>query len=170
MFINGFLFHVLAKQCDEQPTKQPEELEKKHVVKMLFFFAIWWTLAGFLNCVNAFSPRSSRSFIAKSFYDFTLGALFGVQAVIFVHYGIGFFVPQQDDSLFIRVIAFTLNVFGTIVYGLFFWIICTIWMLVRQQQARDKKRLLLVTKLQGMPFSRLAFDSEMQCIICFTNF
>ena len=134
MLINSFLFNVLASQCKAKDTKQkPEESEKNHVVKMLYFFSIWWTLAGILHFVNAFSVRSQRGLLTKAFYDFTLGAMFGVQAVIFVHYGIGFFVPAQEESTLIRVIACTLNVFGVLIYSAILWLVCTIWMLVRQQ-------------------------------------
>lgn len=70
----------------------------------------------------------------------------------------------------IRVIACCLNVFGVIIYLAISWLGCTICYMLRQQHNANQKRLLLVSQLQSFPFSQLAFDNEMQCIICFTNF
>lgn len=148
MFINAYLFQVIAQQCIDAETKQlPDEYEKKHVVKMLAYFSIQWALAGILNMINAFSPRSNRGWCTKHLYDFLLGAMFGVHAVILVHYGIGFFVPNQDESTLIRAIALTLNIFGALIYLSITWIICFICYMIRKQSQADKKRLLLVSQL-----------------------
>lgn len=171
MFINAFLFQVIAQQCIDAETKQlPDEYEKKHVVKMLAYFSIQWALAGMLNLLNACSPRAHRGWFVKYLYDFMLGAMFGVQLVIFVHYGIGFFVPSQDGSLLIRAIALTLNIIGAFIYLSITWLVCYICILLRKQSQADKKRLLLVSQLQTIPFGRLAFDVEMSCSICLANF
>jgi hypothetical protein len=73
--------------------------------------------------------------------------MFGVHGVILVHYGIGFFVPAQDESTLIRAIAMTLNIIGGFIYFSIIWIVCFIGYLLRKQSQADRKRLLLVSQL-----------------------
>lgn len=65
--------------------------------------------------------------------------------VIFIHYGIGFFVPAQENSTVIRCFAITLNLLGAIIYitvfSLIFWIIKT----MREHNLANQRRLTLVS-------------------------
>ena len=59
---------------------------------MMGFFSLQWMLAGLMNFINAYYPNG-RSAFGRALYDFLLGAMLGINLVIFVHYGIGFFTP-----------------------------------------------------------------------------
>ena len=48
--------------------------------------------------------------------DFGIGAMLGVNAVVLIEYGRGFFVEEQSESDFLRLLAFSLNVAGTFMY------------------------------------------------------
>ena len=69
----------------------------------------------FLNLLMVHDPRFAGEW-SETFRDFGIGALLGVNSVIIIEYGRGFSIPTQDESTFIRVIAFGLNVMGFIWY------------------------------------------------------
>jgi|688.fasta_scaffold964162_1 hypothetical protein len=65
--------------------------------------------------------------------------------VIFIHYGIGFFVPSQEDSTVIRFFAITLNLIGAIIYIAVFSLICWIVKTMRDHNLANQRRLTLVS-------------------------
>lgn len=113
---------------------------------MMFFFSLQWLLAGLLNMINAFFPRQTHTHW-RDLYDFLLGAMLGVHMTIFIHYGIGFFVPAQEESVIIRYIAISLNVLGSIIYLSTFTLLCYVMQTLRAHNLANSRRLVLVSQL-----------------------
>ena len=95
--------------------KADSEPERKHVEVMFDLFAIHWMVLSFINLLMVRDPHFTNEW-SETLRDFGIGALLGVNIVILIEYGRGFSIPAQDESTFIRVIAFCMNVMGVIWY------------------------------------------------------
>ena len=125
--IAQYVHEIELKKADSEP-------ERKHVEVMFDLFAIHWMIASFLNMIMARDPYFQNEW-SETFRDFGIGALLGVNVVILIEYGRGFSVPAQDESTFLRVIAFGMNVVGVIWYlGLLSIIILIIQSLVENRE------------------------------------
>ena len=83
---------------------------------MFNLFALHWLVAAGLNFLSASDPffESPTSCTVR---DFGIGALLGVNIVILIEYARGFFIDAQQENDFIRMMAFTLNCMGLLMYG-----------------------------------------------------
>ena len=125
---------------------QDSEPERKHVEVMFNLFSIHWMVASFLNLVMVRDPQFVNEW-SETFRDFGIGAILGVNIVILIEYGRGFSVPSQDESTFLRVIAFCLNVMGVIWYLGLLSIIILIIQSVVEHREQGQKRLKLVARM-----------------------
>ena len=103
-----YVHEIQLKKADSEP-------ERKHVEVMFDLFAIHWMVASFLNLIMVRDPYFQNEW-SETLRDFGIGALLGCNVVILIEYGRGFSIPSQDESTFIRVIAFCMNVMGVIWY------------------------------------------------------
>ena len=106
--IAQYIHEIHLKKADSEP-------ERKHVEVMFELFALHWMCACFLNLIMVRDPYFTNEW-SETFRDFGIGALLGVNIVILIEYGRGFSIPSQDESSFIRIVAFCLNVMGFIWY------------------------------------------------------
>ena len=117
--IAQYIHEIKLHNLDSEP-------ERKHVEVMFELFSFHWMILCFLNLLMVNDPHFAGEW-SETFRDFGIGALLGVNSVILIEYGRGFSIPQQDESTFIRVLAFCLNVMGFMWYmGVLFVIILTI--------------------------------------------
>ena len=84
---------------------------------------------------------------SETFRDFCIGALLGVNIVILVECGRGFAISPQEESSFIRVIAFGMNVMGVVWYFGLLAIIMVILHSIFENRERGQRRLNLVSKM-----------------------
>ena len=96
--------------------------EREHVAVMFHLFSILWIIATALNFVMASDPYLLTE-TSMHIRDFGIGALLGVTVVILIEFMRGFFIEPQDESDFLRLLAFTLNVMGIICWGFVLMII-----------------------------------------------
>ena len=85
--------------------------EREHVSVMFHLFSIYWVIATSLNFVMASDPYQMNEF-TMHVRDFGIGAILGVTCVILLEFARGFTIQAQDESDFLRVLAFCLNVMG----------------------------------------------------------
>lgn len=98
---------------------------------MFNLFALHWFVAAGLNFLSASDPffESPTSCTVR---DFGIGALLGVNIVILIEYARGFFIDAQQENDFIRMLAFTLNLMGLMMYGAVSFIVVQIMLELRR--------------------------------------
>ena len=110
--------------------------EREHVAIMFHLFSVYWIIATSLNFVMASDPYM-LSETTNNVRDFGIGAILGVTCVILLEFARGFFIPAQNESDFLRVLAFSLNVLGFVSWTVVIIITTLIVMELRKIRSND---------------------------------
>ena len=118
--------------------KDQESLEERKWVSTMFsLFAVQWFLFALIHLLTSIDEQFRRLW-QRRLRDVGVGAILGSMIVQFFYYGQGFFIQDQMESVFIRVLAFIMQLIGTLLYTvLACLIVCMFTLVMEKIQSRN---------------------------------
>lgn len=104
---------------------------------MFSLFAVQWFLFALIHLLTSIDEQFRRLW-QRRLRDVGVGAILGSMIVQFFYYGQGFFIQDQMESVFIRVLAFIMQLIGTLLYTvLACLIVCMFTLVMEKIQSRN---------------------------------